>query len=319
MAGLRLLLLRLHTAAVIIPLVFLAALFVQGFASGFTVRAENYTPVRIDPELAAEAIRQGWASRRQDPAGRVVAFWGLCEEDGRPPAADAFPVRLARALLAAGARLQIADPDPDGALAALLQGGERVVFRDDPLAACDGATELLLASPRPDLLEVDLAAARQRTSGSFLIDCTGRIEPGIYKRTGFILLPLYYVRTPPWRDPGLRRFIAMVANRVPEDESILLVPTGDFASTSPRCRWFLHLNVALAPRPLYLLGAAEACGTAEQYQGWVARMRRMEPAAPETVRRGLAATGARWVLRYRHEEKFRSGEWELLPAEEALR
>jgi len=308
---------RLHLLAALIPLVFLGAVFVQGVSSGFAVKESAYTPIRIEAELAAESIRQGWESRRQPPASRVVAFWGLREQGGGAPDDDDFAVVLARQLLSFGATLRVAEDDAGGGLAALLGPG-RISFHPDPLAACDGATEVVLANARPDLLALDLKAARDRMDGRFLVDCSGEVSMGIFKRTGFILLPLYFLKSPPWADPGFLDFVAEVAERVPEDQGILLMPDGPLETTNPRSRWFLHLNYFLAPRPLFLPLASEACGTAEQFQGWVEHLNLAGPGGRELTRRGLRATGAEWLIEYQHGEQFRPSEWTLRPAEEAL-
>ncbi len=307
---------RAHLLAALIPLVFLGAVLVQGASQGFEARETSYSPIRIEAELAAEEIRQGWKSRQQPPASRVVAFWGLRDELGALPEDDGFPLRLARELLRFGATLRVAEADPAGDLAALFPEG-RISFHQDPLEACRGATEVVLASGRPDLLEVDLKQAQSRMSGRFLVDCVGVIEPGIFKTTGFILAPLYFVKAPPWVDLGFRRFVGEVAERVPAGEGILLVPDGPLETDNPRSRWFLHLNYFLAPRPLYLPFADRAAGTAEQFQGWVEHLNRRDPGGRDLMLRGLQETGATWVIRFHHAEKFHAADWELLSLAEA--
>ena len=318
MALLLRLLQRLHLVAALIPLVFLAAVLVQGFASGFAVEESAYDPIRLDAGMAAASIRQGWESRRQAPATRVVALWGLRESLGHEPGQRDFAVALARRLESFGAVLRIAEDDAGGRLSALFES-DRVSFHADPLAACDGATELVLAHAREDLLALDLEAAQDRMSGRFLVDCSGAIEAGIFKSTGFILLPLYFLKSPPWADPGFRDFVAEVAAKVPADQGILLLPDGKLDTDNPRSRWFLPLNYYLAPRALYLPFAAEACGTAEQFQDWVEHLNLAGPGGRELARRGLAATRAEWVIEYHHGEQFRPSEWRLTTAEEALR
>lgn len=313
------LLARAHALAALVPLVFLAALFAKGVETGFAPSERAYTPIRVDPVQAAEAIATDWLSRGDAPASRVVAFWGLREELGVLPDPDSPSLRLARALLATGARLRIGEPDADGALLARLGSPTRVEFLADPLSACDGATEIVWAQDRPDLREVDLSVCRDRMEGSFLVDCVGAVEPGIFRETRLILLPLYLQKSPPWLENDYQRFVAELREQIPEDEGVLLFPDERIETTNPRSRWYLHLNYALAPRPVHLPLAAGACGTAEQFQDWVGELNLLGPGSDALLRRGLEATGAEWVLRYRHEDDFRRAGWTLQSAEEALR
>ncbi len=283
---------RPHLAAAVLPLLFLAAALSQGISARFEARESAYTPLPYPTEAAAKAVLGLWKARGLDPAGRRAVLWSGDAGDG----GSAFAAEVGNLLRRAG--VQLAPPGADLA------------------SASAGAEVLVLAHPEPPTDEA-LRQARAVMEGRLLADLVGAVEPGVFQRTGLVLHPLYFNRVPPWADLEFRRFLRRLERRVPAGEALLLFPSGGLDTVHPRSRWYLHLNYALAPRPLYLPYPEDACGTAERYQDWVARLDRRGDDA-ELLRRGLEATGARWVIRFRHDDQFRLRNWRILSAEEAL-
>lgn len=112
------------------------------------VPADLLTAVLAINESQKEILfRKAWQHYGMQLAGRTFTLWGLSYKPGTTSVVNAASLPLARALLAQGARLQVHDPAAGEAFMqhfALEAGAGQVVAYDDPYAALEGSSGLML-------------------------------------------------------------------------------------------------------------------------------------------------------------------------------
>jgi UDPglucose 6-dehydrogenase len=150
--------------------------------------AVNQLPTHVlsSVKTSNDAHRQ-WAHRRLEQllngvAGKSVAVWGLTYKPGTDTLRRSAAVELCHWLADHGATVRAHDP----AVRLLPPGlASRVQLSSSPLAALDGASALVVATPWPEYREVDAHVALGRMArplvldaNRFLADSLGRV-PGV--------------------------------------------------------------------------------------------------------------------------------------------
>ena len=279
--------------------------------SGFIPSTETYPRVRYRPQLAAESIVGMWQTgfRKPMPAEkRVVAVWGLADE-GNELDEQAQGLGIARDLLNAGATLRVFDPRwGEHEAGELLPGAS---FHQDIYAAAEGATDLVINSDLAVLRAPDFERLRAAMKGKIVFDCVVYLDAEAVREAGFAYFPIGGHGWPPWLDSEYTAFVEEVRQLTPKDARILLLPRGPLTTTSPRARWYLLLNYALAPRALMLAGPYNASGTAPQYQQWVKQRNQQGLLRGKDLQRAIATSKAQWILWFKQSADFNRSDWQL--------
>ncbi|MFQ5750336.1 MAG: UDP binding domain-containing protein, partial [Planctomycetota bacterium] len=181
------------------------------------------------------------------------------------------------------------------------------VQADGPLAAVRGAEALLILGARPEYRRLDFAKVAPLMVRRLIFDARDWLDTGA---PGMDLFPDYILATrptwPPWLDPELQRFVEDLAERIPENQSLLLAPR-NFHTFNPRGRWFLELNYFLFPRRLFLSHSIQASGTVGQFQAWIQDTLKRKTA----LGRALQEKKVNWLLTYDQWTDFRPKDWKL--------
>jgi UDPglucose 6-dehydrogenase len=186
----------------------------------YAARETGYQPVLL------EAVRE--VNDRQSDAvvarlrehlgliGAHVTLLGLAFKPGTDDLRGAPSVRLARCLIASGARVTAFDP-----VVGSLPGIREVGVAADPFEAANGADAVVLVTDWPELRELNLGALRARMRGDLLMDGRNAFDPQAAIRAGFTYEAIgrgagrdsgWATSGPPMIDAGSRPLIS-------EDES----------------------------------------------------------------------------------------------------
>ncbi len=307
---------RAHRLAALPILLFLGTALSIAAGTGFSPDTETYPRVRYRPELAAESILGMWKTGFQRPMQaqkRMVALWGLADEDESRLSLESPGLALGLLLLEHGASLRIHEPRFRKEAAVFLEQAEqdRVSFHDTALAAATQATDLVLNANDSQYTHVSLTRTAELMRGKLVFDCVPLLSMEATREAGLAPFPIGGHGWPPWLDPEFLAFVEEVRATTPRDARILLLPSEPMRTTSPRARWYLLLNYALAPRALLIVDPSDASGTAPQFQRWV-RERNREGLLKGTERaRVLRETKAQWLLWFRMMADFRPQDWRL--------
>ncbi len=302
---------KLHLLAGAVPLLFLAIALSLAAKSGFQPTTETYPRVRYRPALAAETIVGMWQGgfRKPMPANkRIVAIWGLADHDEQL-SAESSGVALAEKLSAAGASVQIFDPRWNAEHAHQLL--PNASFHQDMYSASTGATDLVINSDLEVFHKPDFGLLRKSMKGKIIFDCVVYLDASQVKDAGFAHFPIGGHGWPPWLDSEFQSFVKSVKEKTPSDARILLLPMGPLTTTSPRARWYLLLNYALAPRALLLAGPHNASGTAPQYQQWVKERNRQGLLRDAGLQQAINESKADWILWFKQSADFTLSDWSL--------
>ncbi len=301
---------RLHLLLAAVPLLFLGAALLRAAGADFRPGPEDYPRVRYAPHPTAEVLLQSWRRWKVQAASRVVAVWGLADASARELDAAQPGLATARILLERGAQLRVCEPRFPNRARSMLNG-PAVRHFEDPYEAARGATDLLLNSDQPAFRNPDFPRLAKAMRGRALFDCLEAWDGPAARAAGLHWFPVGGPGWPPWLDPEFQSFVAQVRRRTPPDARILLYPTAPLTSPSPRARWYLLLNWALAPRALLLPGPELASGTAPQYQRWVRERNSGGLLQGEALRTALRQTRAEWILGFHQSPDFRLQDWKL--------
>jgi len=323
------LLITAQLVAAALPLALLAQFLSNAASVGFAADRELYPRDAVTAKPVYNILKS-W----RDPRGRVIAVWGLGDEE---VSADSEVAALLATMASEGVQLRICSNRADQAV---LPEGVPIV--DDPIECAQGAHAILLMNEDDRFDDVSVAEAAAGMVGSLFIDLTGRSDGVAIDEAGLQTLAFGAQLGPPWLDPDLRYFADWLNEQVAEDEGILLVPVVPPGTVAGRGRWYLHLNRLCFPRRMYLEEPEEASGTSVQFRQWVLdwrerfrerRTRQYEPqtralskvvgsgparslSAPE--RAAIEANEIQWVLFYTMNIDFRLMDWELMSVEDAL-
>lgn len=302
---------RVHQCAALIPLLFFAIGLSLAVKFGFTPKVETYPRVRYQPSLSAQSILGMWAGnfqKRKLPEQRLVAVLGLADE-GKSLSENSQGLSLARELARAGARVRVFDPRFGKEDAG--QWIPQVEFSKDMLSACLGATDLVVNSDLAMFQAPDWGELKSAMKGKLFFDCVSLADAEIVRSVGFAHFPIGGHGWPPWLDQDYQAFVQDLVLQTKPTDRILLLPSGPLTTLSPRARWYLLLNYAIAPRKLLIAGPSNASGTAPQYQDWVRERNRQGKLQGMVLDSVLAETQADWILWFKQSDDFKPSDWRL--------
>jgi UDPglucose 6-dehydrogenase len=121
--------------------------------------------------IPSNAAHRGWALRRLreklgDLSGRTVSVLGLAYKPGTDATRRSAAVELARALIAAGARVQLADP----AVKALPEGLHAAQLSADVEVALAGADALVVATEWPEFASLTPCVIQTKMRRALVLD-----------------------------------------------------------------------------------------------------------------------------------------------------
>jgi UDPglucose 6-dehydrogenase len=121
-------------------------------------------------------------------AGHRFALWGLAFKAHTDDIREAMALELIDSLAALGAELVVHDFEAMPNVRARI--GDRVRYAEDPLAACDGADALLIATEWPQYGEADLEAVAGRLKRKLIFDGRNLFQPEAMKALGWTYLSI---------------------------------------------------------------------------------------------------------------------------------
>jgi UDPglucose 6-dehydrogenase len=166
----------------------LQALLKVGRENGQPLRALEATVEanRHQKQVLALKIRKYFKCEAGSPApltGRRFAIWGLAFKAHTDDIREAMALELIDSLLALGAELVVHDFEAMPNVKAKL--GDRIRYVEDPMAACDGADALLIATEWPQYAKADLRAVAGRLKHKIMFDGRNLFRPEAMKADGW--------------------------------------------------------------------------------------------------------------------------------------
>jgi UDPglucose 6-dehydrogenase len=116
--------------------------------------------------------------------GLTFAVWGLSFKPRTDDIREAPSLTLITELLAAGARLQV--HDPEAAERVREQFGAQLVYATTPLEAIEGADALAINTEWGEFRSVDLHEMRRRMKTPIIFDGRNLYEPALARDAGFV-------------------------------------------------------------------------------------------------------------------------------------
>jgi UDPglucose 6-dehydrogenase len=116
-------------------------------------------------------------------AGRRFALWGLAFKAHTDDIREAMSLELIEGLLGLGASVAVHDFEAMPAVRARF--GDRIAYAEGPLAACEGADALLVATEWPQYRGADLEAAGRALKAKVLFDGRNLFRPEAMKAAGW--------------------------------------------------------------------------------------------------------------------------------------
>lgn len=116
------------------------------------------------------------------PRKSTVAVWGLTFKPNTDDMREAPSVDVVTALLEAGHKVQVFDPQAERDIDAL----KGVTFFDDPIAAVEGAHAIALLTEWDECKQADLAAAKAAMPGNMMFDGRNALDPEKAVAAGFV-------------------------------------------------------------------------------------------------------------------------------------
>jgi len=141
---------------------------------------------RHQKQVLAIKVRNHFSCASGDAAplaGRRFALWGLAFKAHTDDIRETMAVELIESLTSLGAELVVHDYAAMPNVRAKL--GDRVRYADDPMAACDGADALLIATEWPQYAKADLEAAGARLKSKLMFDGRNLFRPEAMKASGW--------------------------------------------------------------------------------------------------------------------------------------
>jgi UDPglucose 6-dehydrogenase len=130
-------------------------------------------------------FRKLWQHYQCDLLGRRIAVWGCAFKPGVASVDNAPSLRVLRALLAQGARVQLHDPEAMQALQAELGGSADLTLHQDPYSALEQADALLLLTEWPQYSSPDYERMLHGMRNPLIIDGRNLFEPDYLRELGF--------------------------------------------------------------------------------------------------------------------------------------
>ena len=166
----------------------LQALLKVGRENGQPLRALEATVEanRHQKQALALKVRAYYRSEAGDTAslaGRRFALWGLAFKAHTDDIRETMALELIESLLSLGAEVVVHDFAAMPNVRAKL--GDRVRYAENPMAACDGADALLIATEWPQYAKADLEAAGARLKDKLMFDGRNLFQPEDMKAKGW--------------------------------------------------------------------------------------------------------------------------------------
>jgi UDPglucose 6-dehydrogenase len=151
----------------------LQALLKVGRENGKPLRALEATVEanRHQKQVLTLKVKKHYACEAGDPtalAGRTFALWGLAFKAHTDDIRESMSMELIDGLTSLGARVVVHDFEAMENIRAKV--GDKVAYAADPLAACEGADALLIATEWPQYVAADLDAAASRLKAKVMFD-----------------------------------------------------------------------------------------------------------------------------------------------------
>ncbi|MBL9154191.1 MAG: UDP-glucose/GDP-mannose dehydrogenase family protein [Verrucomicrobiales bacterium] len=115
---------------------------------------------------------------------KKIAVWGLAFKQNTDDIRCSVALDLVERLVAEGAEVRAYDPKAMDRVRDLPLG-EKIVLVDDPLAACDGAEALVIATEWPQFAQADFAKVKPRMLSPLVFDGRNLLDPATMARLGF--------------------------------------------------------------------------------------------------------------------------------------
>ncbi len=142
---------------------------------------------RHQKQALASKVRKHYGVVGGEPAplaGRHFALWGLAFKAHTDDIRESMSLELIDSLLALGATLSVHDYEAMPAVRAKLGG--RVAYASDPLACCEGADALLIATEWPQYKGADLEAVAKKLKAKVMFDGRNLFRPEAMKAAGWV-------------------------------------------------------------------------------------------------------------------------------------
>lgn len=141
---------------------------------------------RHQKQVLARKVRAHYGCEGSTPAplaGRRFALWGLAFKAHTDDIRDAMALELIDNLTGQGAEIVVHDFEAMPNVKAKI--GDRVRYAEDPLAACEGADALIIATEWPQYAKADLAQVAGRLKAKVIFDGRNLFRPETMKVLGW--------------------------------------------------------------------------------------------------------------------------------------
>ena len=141
---------------------------------------------RHQKQVLARKVRAHYGCEGSIPAplaGRRFALWGLAFKAHTDDIRDAMALELIDNLTGQGAEIVVHDFEAMPNVKAKI--GDRVRYAEDPLAACEGADALIIATEWPHYAQADLAQIADRLKAKVIFDGRNLFRPETMKDLGW--------------------------------------------------------------------------------------------------------------------------------------
>jgi UDPglucose 6-dehydrogenase len=142
---------------------------------------------RIQKQVLALKVRShfGWTPGIPAPlAGKRFALWGLAFKAETDDIRESMALELIDNLVAQGAELMVHDFEAMPNVQAKI--GDRVLYAQDPLEACEGADALIIATEWPQYRSADLEAVGRKLKAKVMFDGRNLFRPEAMKSAGWV-------------------------------------------------------------------------------------------------------------------------------------
>jgi len=141
---------------------------------------------RHQKQVIARKVRAHYGCSAGVPAplaGRRFALWGLAFKAHTDDIREAMALELIESLTSLGAELVVHDFEAMPNVRTKI--GDRVRYAEDPLAACEGADALIIATEWPQYAKADLGTVAGRLKAKVMFDGRNLFQPEAMKTAGW--------------------------------------------------------------------------------------------------------------------------------------
>jgi len=141
---------------------------------------------RHQKQVLALKVREYFGCKPGTPAplaGKRFALWGLAFKAHTDDIREAMALELIERLVSLGAEMVVHDFEAMPAVRAKI--GDRVIYAEDPLIACEGADALIIATEWPQYQKTDLQLVASKLKGKVMFDGRNLFRPEAMKQLGW--------------------------------------------------------------------------------------------------------------------------------------